>query len=70
MNNVLLVCTECGYEYKGSSGALMNKIIMWNHIKKEHGAIAERVMGVPYGYQGPCMIQSFDAVRARPMGLR
>ena len=33
-------------------------------------AIAERVMGVPYGYQGPCMIQSFDAVRARPMGLR
>ncbi|MES2403749.1 MAG: hypothetical protein V4567_05335 [Pseudomonadota bacterium] len=33
-------------------------------------AIAERVMGVPYGYQGPCLIQSFDAVRARPMGLR
>lgn len=33
-------------------------------------AIAERVMGVPYGYHGPCLIQSFDAVRARPMGLR
>ncbi|HMG13703.1 MAG TPA: hypothetical protein VK571_11015 [Gemmatimonadaceae bacterium] len=33
-------------------------------------AIAERVMGVPYGYQGPCLIQSFDATRARPMGLR
>lgn len=33
-------------------------------------AIAERVMGVPYGYQGPCWIQSFDAARARPMGLR
>jgi len=33
-------------------------------------AIAERVMGAPYGYQGPCAIQSFDAVRARPMGLR
>lgn len=33
-------------------------------------AIAERVMGVPYGYQGPCWIQSFDASRARPMGLR
>jgi hypothetical protein len=33
-------------------------------------AIAERVMGVPYGYQGPCLLQSFDAVRARPMGLR
>ncbi len=33
-------------------------------------AIAERVMGVSYGYQGPCHIQSFDATRARPMGLR
>lgn len=33
-------------------------------------AIAERVMGVPYGYQGPCLLQSFDASRARPMGLR
>lgn len=33
-------------------------------------AIAHRVMGVPYGYLGPCLIQSFDAVRARPMGLR
>ncbi len=33
-------------------------------------AIAERVMGVPYGYLGPCWIQSFDATRARPMGLR
>lgn len=33
-------------------------------------AIAHRVMGVPYGYLGPCQIQSFDAVKARPMGLR
>lgn len=33
-------------------------------------AIAERVMGVAYGYQGPCWIQSFDARAARPMGLR
>lgn len=33
-------------------------------------AIAERVMGVPYGYQGPCNLQSFDALKARPMGLR
>jgi len=33
-------------------------------------AIAERVMGVPYGYQGPCWVQSFDAALARPMGLR
>lgn len=33
-------------------------------------AIAERVMGAPYGYQGPCLLQSFDASLARPMGLR
>jgi hypothetical protein len=33
-------------------------------------AIAELVMGVAYGYQGPCAIQSFDAVMPRPYGLR
>lgn len=33
-------------------------------------AVSELVMGVPYGYQGPCQIQSFDATQARPMGLR
>lgn len=33
-------------------------------------AIAHRVMGVAYGYQGPCLLQSFDVSRARPMGLR
>lgn len=33
-------------------------------------AVAERVMGVAYGYQGPCLLQSFDSALARPMGLR
>lgn len=33
-------------------------------------AVSALVMGVAYGYQGPCQIQSFDAARARPMGLR
>lgn len=33
-------------------------------------AIAHRVMGVAYGYQGPCLLQSFDVALARPMGLR
>ncbi len=47
----------------------------WHHrdedvVERTADAIAERVMGVPYGYQGPCWIQSFDAARARPMGLR
>lgn len=33
-------------------------------------AIAHRVMGVAYGYYGPCQIQSFDSDRPRPLGLR
>lgn len=33
-------------------------------------AIAHRVMGVRYGYQGPCLIQNFGAARLRPQGLR
>jgi hypothetical protein len=33
-------------------------------------AIAHRVMGVRYGYQGPCLIQSFSASKLRPQGLR
>ena len=33
-------------------------------------AIAEHVLGVRYGYQGPCSIQSFHATAARPRGLR
>lgn len=32
-------------------------------------AISERVMGVAYGYLGPCWVQSFDGTHARPMGL-
>lgn len=33
-------------------------------------AIAHRVMGVRYGYRGPCLIQDFSATRLRPLGLR
>jgi hypothetical protein len=33
-------------------------------------AIAHLVMGVRYGYRGPCLIQSFGAARLRPVGLR
>lgn len=33
-------------------------------------AIAHRVMGVRYGYRGPCLIQDFAATRLRPVGLR
>ena len=44
---VLLSCTECAYEEWGTDeGHLMNKIIIWNHIKKEHPETAERVMRV------------------------
>jgi hypothetical protein len=42
---VLLSCTECDYQEVGTEeGQLMNKIIIWNHVKKEHPATAERVM--------------------------
>jgi predicted small metal-binding protein len=44
---VLLSCTECQYEEWGSTDKeLMNKIIIWNHVKKEHPATAERIMRV------------------------
>jgi len=33
-------------------------------------AIAHRVMGVRFGYRGPCLIQTYGATRLRPVGLR
>lgn len=33
-------------------------------------AIAHRVMGVRFGYRGPCLIQTYEATRLRPVGLR
>ncbi len=42
---IILSCTECGYQDWGATQKpLMNKIIMWNHVKKAHAAIAERIM--------------------------
>ena len=42
---VLLSCTECDYEEWGSSNKeLMNKIVMWNHVKKAHVGMADRIM--------------------------
>lgn len=39
------MCVECGYEESGSlDGQLMNKIIMWNHVKKAHPRTADRIM--------------------------
>jgi hypothetical protein len=44
---VLLSCTECSYEEVGhTEKELMNKIIIWNHVKKTHPATAERVMRI------------------------
>ena len=41
---VLLSCTECDYEEWGSTDKqLMNKIVMWNHVKKAHAGTAERI---------------------------
>ena len=44
---ILLVCTECAYrESSSSEKKLMNKIIMWNHVKKAHPRTAERIMRI------------------------
>lgn len=41
---VLISCTECDYEEWGSTDKqLMNKIVMWNHVKKAHAGTAERI---------------------------
>ncbi len=42
---ILLMCPECDYQEESSSGKeLMNKIIMWNHVKVAHPHMAERIM--------------------------
>lgn len=43
--NILLTCSECEYNEKGrSEKELINKIIMWNHVKKVHPRTADRIM--------------------------
>ena len=40
-----LMCSECGYQESGSTHkSLMNNIIMWNHVKRNHPQTAERIM--------------------------
>jgi predicted small metal-binding protein len=42
---ILLTCPECDYQASSwSEKELMNKIIMWNHVKKAHARTAERIM--------------------------
>lgn len=42
---VLISCNECDFEQWGhGEGELMNKIIMWNHVKREHPVLAARVL--------------------------
>ena len=42
---VLLSCTECDFEEWGTSeGELMNKIKMWNHVKRAHIGMADRIL--------------------------
>ena len=42
---VILICSECGHkEHSSSDKQLINKIIMWNHVKKSHPRTAERIM--------------------------
>jgi predicted small metal-binding protein len=45
--NVSLLCTECDYQESASSEKeLMNRIIMWNHVKGAHVGTAERIMRI------------------------
>jgi hypothetical protein len=47
---VLLSCTECDYEeWSSTEKELMNKIIIWNHVTREHPATAQHIMRV-YGH--------------------
>ena len=42
---VLLSCIVCDHtEWGNSEKELLNKIIMWNHVKKAHASTAERIM--------------------------
>lgn len=42
---VLLVCSECGHHEGGySDRVLMNKIKMWNHVRRTHPDFAEHYM--------------------------
>ncbi len=43
--NIVLMCSECAYQERSAAEKeLMNKIIMWNHVKKSHPKTAERIM--------------------------
>ncbi len=42
---ILLTCRGCGYEeWSTSEKTFINKVIMWNHVKKAHPGMAERLM--------------------------
>lgn len=66
---VLLSCTECDFEEWGSTGnVLMNKIIIWNHVQKEHPQTAAHIMRV---YQHvPASLFHMHAPSARQRRLR
>ena len=40
----ILRCNRCGHEERGGTGILMDRIKMWNHLKREHPLLAERIM--------------------------
>ncbi|RJQ35396.1 hypothetical protein C4556_00330 [Candidatus Parcubacteria bacterium] len=43
-NKIVLMCTECNFcETVSQEKELMNKIIMWNHMKNAHPRMAETI---------------------------
>ena len=42
---ILLICRRCGYEEQSTSEkTFIKKVIMWDHVKKAHPGMAERLM--------------------------
>lgn len=41
-NKIMLMCTECDFSKAASpEKKLINKIVMWNHMKKAHPSFAD-----------------------------
>ena len=64
---VLLTCRECGHQDWGSSDKeFMNKVKMWNHVRRDHPYIdATKIRLVmktsfPYQYESRTMQPAFN----------
>lgn len=57
-NKILLMCTECSFRETGfQEKELMNKIIMWTHMKKAHPHIADQMTRYKVAPEEPYKVQ-------------